>query len=84
MTTNFALPNGLEGNIGATFLDVTLTEEGITERQILAERFSGVWNIAYSFSRIGLKIDYTGNVYGPDAITIVGRIGSSSRVFSLV
>ncbi|KPQ10492.1 MAG: TonB-dependent receptor [Algoriphagus marincola HL-49] len=74
LTTNFALPNGLEGNIGATFLDVTLTEEGITERQILAERFSGVWNIAYSFSRIGLKIDYTGNVYGPMRLPLLGEL----------
>jgi len=40
----------------------------------LAERFSGVWNIAYSFSRIGLKIDYTGNVYGPMRLPLLGEL----------
>ncbi|WP_290506425.1 TonB-dependent receptor [Algoriphagus sp.] len=74
LSTNFALPNGLEGNVGATLLDVTLTEEGITERQLLAERFSGVWNIAYRVPSIGLKIDYTGNVYGPMRLPLLGEL----------
>lgn len=78
LTTNFALPNGLEGNIGATLQDVSLTEEGITERQLLAERFSGVWNIAYRVPGTRLKIDYTGNVYGPMRLPLLGDLDPRS------
>ncbi len=58
---------------GATLMDVYAVEEGIRERQILTERFSGVWNIGYTFKRANISIDYTGNLYGPMRLPVLGE-----------
>jgi len=57
--------NGLKILAGATAMDVYHTETGTRIRQLFAEHFTGVWNIGYLFNRIGLSVDYTGNLYGP-------------------
>jgi outer membrane receptor for ferrienterochelin and colicins len=54
-------------------MDVTLTEEGETVRQLLTERFTGVWNIGYTFGNSGFSVDYTGNVYGPMRLPLLGE-----------
>ncbi|MCR6719812.1 MAG: TonB-dependent receptor [Chitinophagaceae bacterium] len=55
---------------GFTWQDVRKTtydaqHEKINTRQMLTERWSGVWQIGYSFLSQGITIDYTGNIYGP-------------------
>lgn len=55
-------------------MDVSLTEEGEKYRQLLTERLSGVWSIGYSFMGTGLKVDYTGNVYGPMRLPLLGEL----------
>lgn len=59
---------------GGTLLDVTLTENNETVRQLLTERFSGVWNIGYAFGRSGFTIDYTGNLYGPMRLPLLSAL----------
>ncbi|NND07321.1 MAG: TonB-dependent receptor [Saprospiraceae bacterium] len=59
---------------GATLLDVTVTDAGVKERQLLTERFSGVWNISYRFTRSKLTLDYTGNVYSPMRLPLLGPL----------
>lgn len=66
--------NGLTILAGGTLMDVSLTENGETSRQLLTERFSGVWNISYPFRNSGLSIDYTGNVYGPMRLPLLGPL----------
>lgn len=66
--------NGLSIVGGATLMDVSLTEEGIKNRQLLTERFSGVWNVGYSFWKSGLKLDYTGNLIGPMRLPLLGEL----------
>ena len=66
--------NGLSIVGGATLMDVSLTEEGIKSRQLLTERFSGVWNVGYSFWKSGLKLDYTGNLIGPMRLPLLGQL----------
>ena len=66
--------NGFSIVAGATLMDVSLTEEGEKYRQLLTERFSGVWSIGYSFMGTGLKVDYTGNVYGPMRLPLLGEL----------
>lgn len=51
--------------MGCTYMDVYSMEDNIKIRQLFTERFTGVWNISYTISRIGIQIDYTGNVYSP-------------------
>lgn len=51
--------------IGGTFMDVYSMEEKEKKRQLFTEQFTGVWSLAYTFEKIDLTIDYTGNVYSP-------------------
>lgn len=64
--------NGLKILLGATFQDVANTENGITQKQILTESFTGTWNISYPIKSLNLDIDYTGNLYGPMRLPILG------------
>ena len=58
--------------MGATAMDVYSKENGERTRQLFTEKFTGVWNIGYTFWGIGLKIDYTGNLYGPMRLPLLG------------
>lgn len=74
VNADVAWANGLTITGGATLMDVSLVEEGIKTRQLLTERFSGVWSIGYNFSRAGLKVDYTGNIYSPMRLPLLGEL----------
>ena len=54
-------------------MDVSTTENGVTERQLLTESFSGTWSLSYKFSSIDLKLDYTGNVFAPMDLPLIGE-----------
>jgi outer membrane receptor for ferrienterochelin and colicins len=66
--------SGFKVLAGATLMDVSLEEGGVKERQLLTERFSGVWTIGYVFQQIGLTVDYTGNVYSPMRLPLLGEL----------
>jgi outer membrane receptor for ferrienterochelin and colicins len=66
--------NGLSIIAGGTLMDVSVTENGETYRQILTERFSGVWSLGYTFPSTGWTIDYTGNLYGPMRLPLLGEL----------
>ncbi|MUH35465.1 TonB-dependent receptor [Zobellia amurskyensis] len=70
---DFSFPSGFKFLIGATFQDVSQTENGVTERQILTESFTGTWNASYEIKKIDLSIDYTGNIYGPMRLPTLGE-----------
>ncbi len=70
--TDILFTNGLAINAGATLMDVSITENGITTQQLLTESFSGVWSISYKF-RNNFTIDYTGNIYGPMRLPLLGE-----------
>lgn len=65
---------GLKVILGATYMDVTKTENGITTQQILTEKFSGTWAISYKLSSLFIDIDYTGNIYGPMRLPLLGNL----------
>lgn len=67
-------PNGFKLLAGGTLMDVTVQENGVAYRQLLTERFSGVWSLGYTFTSIGLKIDYTGNLYGPMRLPLLSEL----------
>jgi outer membrane receptor for ferrienterochelin and colicins len=60
-------------NIGATLMDVSINEDNIKKRQLLTESFSGVWSISYNLKKSRIKIDYTGNLYGPMKLPLLSR-----------
>lgn len=67
-------PIGLKVLIGATLQDVSNTENGITQRQILTESYTGTWNVSYDFRSLHLSVDYTGNLYGPMRLPLLGDL----------
>ena len=51
--------------LGGTYMDVYSVENSVKTQQLFTEHVTGVWSVSYTFSKIGLSIDYTGNLYGP-------------------
>lgn len=68
------LGNGLKGSLGATFMNVFKVENGIRKKQLLTEKYSGTWSISYQIPRWFLSIDYTGNLYGPMKLPLLGEL----------
>ncbi len=66
--------NGIKLLAGATLQDVSKTENGITERQILTESFTGTWAASYKNYKYNLLLDYTGNLYGPMRLPLLGDL----------
>ncbi len=79
LNVDVVFPGGLKILAGATAMDVYNTEEGEKRRQLFAERFTGVWNIGYTFRRIGLSVDYTGNLYGPMRLPLLSNTDPRSE-----
>lgn len=66
--------SGISASLGMTFQDVSQTENSIKTRQILTERFTGVWLFSYKHYPTNLKVDYTGNIYGPMRLPLLGEL----------
>jgi outer membrane receptor for ferrienterochelin and colicins len=66
--------SGLKMILGVTYMDVTKTENNIKTRQLLTERFTGTWAISYRVNKLFLDIDYTGNLYGPMRLPLLGAL----------
>ncbi|PWL39647.1 TonB-dependent receptor [Flagellimonas aquimarina] len=71
---DLVLPNGLKFLVGATWQDVSNTENGVTQRQILTESITGTWNVSYTIRSLDLTLDYTGNLYGPMRLPTLGEL----------
>ena len=76
LSTNIdvSFTNGLKIIAGGTYMDVSSTNNGINEQQILTEKFTGTWAISYKFNRINLSVDYTGNLYGSMRLPLLGHL----------
>lgn len=65
---------GITMSFGGTLMDVHSVENGIKERELFSERFSGVWNIGYTFPQWALTVDYTGNLYSPMRLPLISEL----------
>ncbi len=76
LTTNidYTFTNGLKMLLGATYMDVTTTNNGIKQQQILTENFTGTWAVSYKIEKMNLSIDYTGNVYSPMRLPLLSDL----------
>ena len=74
LNSDISFPLGLTMNIGATLMDVSINENNIKKRQLLTESFSGVWGISYNLKKSRIKIDYTGNLYGPMKLPLLSEL----------
>ncbi|WP_316746326.1 TonB-dependent receptor [Pedobacter gandavensis] len=71
---DLALNNGLKVVLGGTYQDVATYEHGIKKQQILTEKFSGNWAVSYKIRSLDLGIDYTGNIYTPMRLPLLGPL----------
>jgi outer membrane receptor for ferrienterochelin and colicins len=74
LNLNFSVPLNIK--VGGTFMDVfemNRNELGELEReeQLLTENVSGTYSVSYTFSKPKIKIDYSGNLYGPMKLPLV-------------
>lgn len=71
----FAFPFKI--NAGATLMEVfeavpiAETNEWEKQQQLLSENFSGTWGATYSFKKVNMSLDYSGNVYGPMQLPVL-------------
>jgi outer membrane receptor for ferrienterochelin and colicins len=70
---DIAFNNGLKFLIGATAMDVFSKEGGEKVSQLFTEKFTGVWNVGYKIRKLGLTLDYTGNIYGPMRLPLLSE-----------
>ncbi|MBK9734643.1 MAG: TonB-dependent receptor [Saprospiraceae bacterium] len=73
LNIDVAFNNGLKINTGGTLMANTLTKNGSTKQQILTEKFTGIWAISYKIKQTDLSIDYTGNIYSPMRLPLLGE-----------
>ena len=71
---DISFKNGLKGLVGLTVMDVSVEENKVKSRQILTESVQGVWSLGHDFALIGLRVDYTGNLYGPMRLPLLGDL----------
>ena len=74
LNSDISFPLGLTMNIGATLMDVSINENNIKRKQLLTESFRGVWSISYNLKKSRIKIDYTGNLYGPMKLPLLSEL----------
>lgn len=74
LNVDVAMPNGLKILAGGTYMENPITNDGVTEQQMLTEKFSGTWAVSYKINKLHLGIDYTGNVYGPMRLPLLGPL----------
>lgn len=65
--------NGLKIITGGTLMENTLTQNGKTSQQILTEKFTGTWAVSYKIKKASLTVDYTGNIYSPMRLPLLGK-----------
>ena len=60
--------------IGATYMDVSSYIKGIKQQQILSEKFTSTWGISYTLPKLNVEINYTGNLYSPMRLPLLGEL----------
>jgi len=84
---NSLFNNGLRINIGATYIDSSIIEDGEEFIPYLTESFQGVWKVEKQFIESNYKIDLTGNIVGKMRLPRLGSLDPRSEfspVFSII
>ena len=81
ITANVELifPFGLKSMVGFTVLESKNKRDGIISTPILTEKFSSTWGISYDILKWNLTLDYTGNLYGPMRLPLLGELDPRSE-----
>lgn len=68
------LTNNFKALVGFTIQEVAQMENGVKVQQILTEKYSGTWSLTYNIPKYNFAIDYTGNLYGPMRLPVLGDL----------
>lgn len=60
--------------IGATYMDNYKVENNKRSTQVLTEKFTGTWAVSYEWKRFDMVFDYTGNIYSPMRLPLLGTL----------
>ena len=76
---DFEFINGLKVLAGASYLDVYTAEENemgkqIKQRPLLTEEWTATWAVTYPVEKLNLEFNYTGNLYGPMRLPLLGDL----------
>ncbi len=74
LNTDISWQSGLKALVGVTVMDVSVKENGERFRQLLTESVQTVWTLSYTFKHLNLTVDYTGNLYGPMRLPLLGEL----------
>ncbi|WP_108808678.1 TonB-dependent receptor [Aquimarina spinulae] len=80
------LSSNFKALAGFTIQDVSQKENGVKQQQVLTEKYSGTWTISYKNFNYNFTIDYTGNLYGPMRLPVLGELDprkDESQVWSI-
>ena len=80
LNVDVAFESGLKILAGGTLMNVGYTNKGVKQRQLLTEQYTGVWSIGYAIKKAGLSFDYTGNLYGPMLLPLLGELDNRAAV----
>lgn len=67
-------PFGLKTMFGFNILDSKNKRDGVTSTPNLTEKYSATWGVTYDIPKWHLSIDYTGNLYGPMRLPLLGNL----------
>ena len=48
--------------------------EETRQSQVLTEHWTGTWSVSYTVPKLNFTIDYTGNIYGPMRLPLLGEL----------
>ena len=74
LNINGTFASGLSGQVGTTWIDTRLVQNGIKQQPLLTERFTGNYKLSYRFTNAPLNIDWTGLVVGPMRLPLLGTL----------
>lgn len=77
-TIDYVSSFGLKMILGGTYMDSYKIENKVKTRPILTEKFSANWTFSYDIPSIYLSIDYTGNLYSPMRLPLLGNLDPRS------
>ena len=76
-------PYGIKAIVGFTLLEPKNVQDGISSLPVLTEKYSATWAITYDIPDWFLSIDYTGNLYGPMRLPLLGELDPRSEYSNL-
>lgn len=73
LNMTFEARNGMKLITGGSFIDVFTEERGARQQPLLTERWTGTWALSVPIRNSGIKLDYTGNLYGPMRLPLLNE-----------